>query len=438
MFIYGKAKLMIKKLLQDNIVKNTLYTLGGKAAAMLLYLAFDIACARILNPDDYAEWVFFYSILTMMFYIGWCGINTSAKVFISKESSREYVAKTIQAAFLLRLIVSFGISVILISTAHPFARWLGYPNKYPSLYWLFLIAGILVFLNSYNEFFKELFMGLGDFKRLFVITILEFSGYFLFSVGFLIPLKRVEAAAFGYACSGIVVFLFGLACLRRIAGTGVLPRRVDAYQDTMKAIFKYAIPMAVTSIGGMVLVEMDTFMLGIFSTKSQVASYGIAKSLCTKATHINYALTVGSMTSFSVMTVENIKEKSSKLKKISGLNALIAIIVAGIFIRLGTFMITILYGVEYSEAGKIFIYLAPYYVIYSTSNFFAIFLDFQGRAKIRGICYCTVIVLNLLLNFLLIPKYGAIGAAVATFLALVPYAFLVFVVTMRVLRRYER
>lgn len=50
---------MIRRLFQNKIFDNTLYTLSGKMAAMLLYMAFDIACARLLTPETYAEWVFF-------------------------------------------------------------------------------------------------------------------------------------------------------------------------------------------------------------------------------------------------------------------------------------------------------------------------------------------------------------------------------------------
>ncbi|MDE7131853.1 MAG: oligosaccharide flippase family protein [Lachnospiraceae bacterium] len=427
-----------RKLFQSDILKGTLYTLSGKIVAMLLYMALDIACARILSPDDYAEWVFFYAVLTMMFYIGWCGINTSAKVFVSKESTREGVSRTIQASFMLRLIASILVSVILLSIAFPLAKWLGYPDKYPSLYRLCIFAGLLVFLNSYTEFFKGLFMGLGDFKKLCGITILEFSGYFWCSLAFLIPLKRVEAITLGYACSGIIVFLSGSACLKRIIGASLLPQKTDKHLAIMKTIFKYAVPIAISSIGGMILVEMDTFMLGILSTKTQVANYGIAKNLCAKATHVNVALTVGSMTSFSVLTVENIKEKCSKLMKTSCLNILISAVVAGAFILLGTFMITVLYGVKYSEAGTILKYLVPYYVMYAISTFFATFLDFQGKAKVKSICYCTVVILNLILNLMLIPKLGATGAAIATSLSLVPYTILVLFITVSVIRRYAR
>lgn len=425
---------MFRGLFQSNILKGTLYTLSGKAVAMIFYMAFDIVCARILIPEDYAEWVFFYAILTMMFYIGWFGINTSAKVFVSKDRTRENAAKTIRASFLLRLRVSIVFGVILVFVAFPLAGWLGYPDKYPGLYVLCLLASFLVFLNSYSEFFKEVLMGVGDFKGLCIITILEFAGYFLFSLIFLIPLRRVEAVAFGYICSGIIVFIFGTGYLRSISKERLFPKKTDEYHSIMKKVFQYAIPIAVTSIGGMILVEMDTFMLGILSTKIQVANYGIAKSLCAKATHVNYALTIGSMTSFSILTVENIKEQRVKFMKINNVNVLLSAVIVSIFLLFGTSIILILYGDDYQEAGRILKYLVPYYFMYSMSTFFATFLDFQGKAKTRSICYCTVVVLNLFFNLLFIPYFGARGAAIATSLSLVPYTVLVVVITRRVIK----
>lgn len=432
-----KSGKIFEQIFQSSILKGTLYTLCGKVSAMLLYMAFDIACARILRPDDYAEWVFFFAVLTMMFYIGWCGINASAKVFVSKESSKNEVSETIRATFMLRIIASLIVGIIILSIAYPIAKWLGYPDKYPNLYYLCAFAGVLVFLNSITEFFKALYMGLGKFKNLCIITIIEYVGYLFFTLCCLALLKSVRAAAIGYACSGILVFLFGTADLRRISETGLFPKKTDHYRSIMKAVFKYAVPIAISSIGGMILVEMDTFMLGILSSKVQVANYGIAKSLCSKATHLNTALTVGSMTTFSVLTIENIKEKRSKFIKVSNLNILIASAVAGAFLLLGTLAITILYGAEYKNAGQILKYLVPYYVMYSVSNFFAVFLEFQGKAKIRSLCYCTVILLNLILNLIFIPNWGGIGAALATSLSLVPYTILVIMSSVGVFRRYN-
>lgn len=75
---------------------NISFSLLGKMIAMILWLCFDIRAARILHVKDYAEWVFYYSVLTMCFYLGWLGINTSSKIHISRQISSKKKTQSIQ------------------------------------------------------------------------------------------------------------------------------------------------------------------------------------------------------------------------------------------------------------------------------------------------------------------------------------------------------
>ena len=428
----------INKIKESNYFKNTSYSFVGKVVAMGFYMLLDIVCARMLDVEMYAEWVFFFSILTIMFYIGWLGINTSTKVFVSKQIGREKRGACISGAVVLRFIGSIFICILIFSIVFSVAPKLGYPDKYPDLLKLLLIAPIIVFFNSFCEFFKEIFMGIEEFKKLFFITIVEYGGYFIFSTILLMIFRSVESVAIGYVCSGIVIFLTGFFILKKALGKTLNIKAFRNYKEYINAIMKYAIPIAIIAVGGLVLIEMDTFMLGILSNKEQVATYGIAKNLCSKATHINYALTVGTMTSFSVLTIENIKQKKQKFLKISNLNILIATLVSSIFWVIGPLLIKLLYGENYRLAGDTLKFLIPYYILYSISNFFSTFLDFQGKAKFRSACYVSIIIINLILNCILIPMYGARGAAIATSVSLVPYTVMVIIGTVRIYMKFEK
>lgn len=415
----------IEKIKQSKLLKNTFYSFMGKIVAMVFYMLLDIVCARILNVETYAEWVFFVAILTVMYYIGWLGINNSTKVFVSKEVKQERRNACISSALILRLIGSILVVCLLFIIAPEIAKVLGYPQKYPHLLELLFLAPVIVFFNSFSEFYKALFMGLQKFKNLFVITAVEYAGYFFYAIILFSIVKRVEGIAGGYICSGITVFLVGAVLLKKITGRCEPVSWDERIHTYILPIMKYAIPIAIISIGGLILVEMDTFMLGILSTKEQVATYGIAKNFCSKATHINYALTVGVMTEFSILNSENLKEKKKKFLKVSNLNIAIAVAVSLGFLILGPFVIVLLYGNGYEMAGTTLQVLVPYYFLYSVSNFFSSFLDFQGAAKFRSLCYMSVVLINLVLNFLMIPRYGAKGAAIATSISLVPYTVLV-------------
>lgn len=430
----GYMKLKLKKNL---MAQNTLWSFTGKIVAMLFLVILDVIAARMLSVENYAEWVFFFSILTMLFYVGWMGINTSAKVYVSKCIETRERDNCIRASLMLRFVVSVIIAVLIMIIMPRVAGYLGYPYKYPELKTLLCIAAILVFFNSFTEYFKEIFIGLQEYKNLFMITACEYGGYFLFSIIMLLCNSTVQSIALGYAVSGICIFFIGFFLFRNKIGVRYINTDIH-YKEYIAPVIKYALPIAVISFGGLILVEMDTFMLGLLSTKVEVANYSIAKSFCSKATHVNYALTVGTMTTFSVLTAENIKEKRKQFNKLNKINLLITFGISSVMLVFSTIAIVILYGEEYRSAGTIMCLLVPYYALYSISNFYSAFLDFRGKATFRSVCYISIIIINLVLNYLLIPIYGAKGAAIATDLSMVPYTVLVTIAAFKQFTKFQR
>ncbi len=404
----------------DKTKQNIFFTFAGKVVAMLFWIALDVAAARFLKINAYAEWTFFFSILTMLFWIGWLGINISSKVYVAKYDNANCQRDCVKSAFVTRIAVSTFIGGVFIAVLPCFAENLGYPIKYPNLRWLFSIAGVLVFFNSISEFYKEVFMGINRFKQLLILTITEYSGYFFLSLLFLSRNKQVGSIAYGYIFTGIVLLIMGAVMLfliyRNVGGNSRI-----SYSEYIKPIMRYAIPIAVLSMGGFVLTEMDTFMLGILGAKEEVAVYGIAKSICYKAVHVNNASASGVMTTFAIINSENYNEKHKRYIISSRTNFALSIAVALCLILLGQYAVNILYGAEYTHAGHLIRLLSFYYVLFAISNYLSLFLDFRDKAGKRSIWYFSVVAINLVLNYILIPRYGAKGAAVATGISLIPY-----------------
>ncbi len=167
--------------------------------------------------------------------------------------------------------------------------------------------------------------------------------------------------------------------------------------------------------------EMDTFMLGLFCTKEQISVYSIAKQLVSKATNVNMAIWTGTVASLAMITKENFEEKKTKFIRVSRLNNAASLIICVCFVLFGKTAIRFVYGNEYMAAGNILILLIPYYFLFCMSSLYANFLDFMGHAKTRAFWFVSVIVINICLNYLLIPIYGASGAVIATIVSLIPY-----------------
>ena len=417
--------------------RNTSYSLLGKLVGVIFLVLLDALIARLLEIEAYAEWVYFYSILSILFYVGWLGINMSTKVRVSQSKEADEKALFLACGWLLRLGGSLLISMLLAFLMAHICTLLGYPDKYPHLQSLFLCGSLLIFFNSFTEYYKEALMGLSCFRHLFFITVLEYGGYFLFAALALSVCPSVYGVAAGYACAGLVVFLAGFLLIgHRVSSLRHFP--TARCRQVAEELAKSAIPFFFVGIGVVVLIEIDVFMIGMLSTKEEVAIYNIAKSLNAKAAHVNYSIAVGAMTAFACVSPAAAGEAKKLFDRVSRTNLLATAAISVCMIVLAPVFIDFLYGSSYLGAQNAVRMLVPYYILYSLSMFYSTFLDFRGKAKVRSWGYVSIIVLDIAINYLLIPKYGAMGAALATCISLVPYTLLVIAVTKMEWKRITR
>lgn len=403
--------------LKNELVSNIIWSFLAKAFAMVFYFIADIFYARFLGIDMYAEWVFFFSVANMAFRISCLGVNISSKVHVAKSPVKEHC---FGAALCVRTVVSGTMLFLILIIAPILSGNIGYPNPYPNLKLLMGIMGGMAFLYSFTEFFKQLYIGIQELKKLCIVTFIEYFSYCFFTICFLFIKDNPTSIAFGYCVAGILVLLYNTTGIFKKYRKELVFEGIRNLQ-IQKKILKYAVPLALTTLGSLVLLEMDTFMLGLFGTKEQVSVYSIAKQLVSKATNVNMAIWTGTVASLALITKENFEEKKNKFKKVSRINNLTALFICVCFALLGRIAIEIVYGIEYADAGNILLLLTPYYLLYCLSSLYANFLDFIGHAKMRALWYTSVIVINLALNYLLIPKYGAVGAAIATIVSIIPY-----------------
>lgn len=417
-----KIKDISNKIGED--LSNTILSFSSKLIGMVIFLCTDIVIARLLSKDNYGEWSFYYSVVSMCFWLVWFGINEAAKVFVAKTSEDTISQNnTIIAALKLRCIVSFIWIIILL-----LVWWLGngyisnYFVKYPNLTSLLLSGVFLSFFNSISEFFKAVYIGLIRFRYIFVITIVEFCGNFLFGIGLLYITGAVVGLGWGYVIAAFCTNIWGSYLLKKYLKKNSYEALGKTYTNKkMKAIFHYAMPLFVVSIGALLLTEVDVFMLGVMREGAETGIYSIAKNLMGKVTHINLAICTSTMTAFAVINESNILNKKFHFIKIMKINMVLSLVISlGIYI-FAPLIVTILYGAQYEMVGAVIRYLIPYYIFFSVTIFMAALVDYQGMANKRIFSYFLMIFLNVLLNYLLIPKYGAVGAAIATDISMIPY-----------------
>lgn len=149
--------------------------MASKAMAVIAYFGADILCARILPMQDYASWVYFTSVKTMLAYIAYFGLNTSTKVLVAQRTNEKERLKYLKVSIKIRTIVNLLFAILITALSQFLATRLDGQNQYSSFTDIFWFMGLLVLFESFFEFYKQLSYGLNDYKQLLQVTVIEFG-----------------------------------------------------------------------------------------------------------------------------------------------------------------------------------------------------------------------------------------------------------------------
>ena len=224
--------------------------------------------------------------------------------------------------------------------------------------------------------------------------------------------------------SNILSFATGMIILKReklfIWNTDLW----NSYKEYIAKIVKYALPLLFLYVFFMLTSELDMLMLGYMTNEEEVGIYAIVKQIVVKLPQISIALSMGTMQQFAQLNNENRQRLIQTFHKLLKINtAIFGAITIGIF-TLSWFFIPLIFGEAYTNSIYPLYILSIYTVCFSFNIFFNQFLDYQGLANKRVFNATIAFVLNITGNYLLIPQYGAIGAAIATSFSYLPYTLL--------------
>lgn len=424
--------------MKDKTYGNIVLAAASKGIAVVAYFGADIVSARILPLQEYASWVFYASIKTMIAYIAYFGLNTSAKVMVARSRSEKEKLECLKAGMKLRTIINCIFAIALTCFSQILANSLDAQGKYLNFTYMFWAMGLLVAFESFFEFFKQLGYGLNNYRLLLLVSGVEFGSNFIFTVFFLLIWKNVFGIIWANVIGGALTVIVCAAVLEKNYAFRVQELDIKKETHIWKRLLKYAFPLMACEIANLVALELDTSMIGLLSSEEQIAFYNIGKKLVSKAGHINLAIAGGVMTSFAIINHQNFEERRRKFKKFFCLNMAAALCVCLVLLFFAFGGVALIYGAEYAGAKDVILLLVPYYIMFAVSSFMALFLDFQSKTTFRSAVSIVSVVLNLVLNLVFIPRYGAMGATATTLTSQTVYFGFVCISGINVWRQYRK
>ena len=274
---------------------------------------------------------------------------------------------------------------------------------------LYYIEGIILILNIFNV--DWFYQGMEEFKYITIrsafIKILSIIAIFLF-----IKTKShiyIYALIFAFAYVGN--YTLNIINLRKYINFSNV--KVNKKKH-LKSIFI----LAVTYISNEIYVTVDTLMLGVMNGDYQVGLYSNAMKLIKILINLLTAIGVALLPRISFLKSKNEEEKLKKIinKTIHILFFITVPAVIGI-IFISKELIVVLFGEKFVNAQYILIALALLIVLRTFSNLFLQMLISSHKDKNTSKVYFYGMVMNVILNYFMIKKYLAVGAAISSVIA---------------------
>lgn len=393
------------------MVKNILSLLLGGITSNLLNFFAVAYIARILGPKDFGKISFVLAIQSFFLVISQLGVDTIGIKEIARDNSilKSYISNIV----FIKLIL-FIISIILMGSIALFI------NKPADVKYLILLYGLTLFPLVFQT--DWVFKGLEKMQYSVVIPVVK-NLLFLGAVWLFITKTRqilwiplIQFSANLLPALLLLIIFFNLY--------GRFHFKLD--WDLVWEIFAQALPIGIYTLLVVVVNNADSVMLGFMRSEAEVGYYNAAYKLIW--------LLLGVIPVFFIAIFPLIsKYYRTSLEKLQRLLNYAAKIMVTLTIPmaiggavLARPILNLVYGNQYANGVIVFQLLIWVVIVLSINTVYAWgLLGCDRQANCMKIVAIQAI-LNVSLNFMVIPVWGTVGAAIATLMAESSGMFLYF------------
>lgn len=395
---------MEKNITLKNIFGNSMWQIGEKIITMIFSVFVTSIVARYLGTEDYGFVNYIISIVMLFTTFSTLGMEKiTIKDIIEREESEERILGT---SFYIRLIG--GIVLIFISQITIYI--LDEKNMLAQL--LGLIMGLCMIFRAYEviEYYLQSQM------KLKTISIIRFCSTFF------VAILRILVVIFDWGIVGFTAtYLFDAIIVAVLLKIWYKKRKKLKFKFSLeyaKRILSKCWYVAISGLMVTLYMRIDQVMLGsMLDNKTENGIYSAAVRIA----EIWYFVPTAIISAFQPAIVMKKKHSEEQYEKtMQRLYDIVAIvgIAFGILITLfGDIAVQILYGEEYKGATsilKISVWAGLFATLGTARSVWLVNENLQKYSLIYTSVGCVT---NIVLNYFLIPKIGAKGAAIATLIA---------------------
>jgi O-antigen/teichoic acid export membrane protein len=411
--LLGKVRtkdIHLKELLTHSFIAFTLKIVG-----LLFGYIFTLIITRNFGADTMGIFALCTTVLSIASILGRLGIDTALLRFVAEYKAQDRVdlVKEVYGKA-LKIVIPFSIILTFIFFfSSTFISKYIFHKEYLSNYFqitsLAVLPLALIFIDSQS---------LRAIKKIGEYSFFQNISQFLFaSIFLLLLLSFSEKNSLPLIAYILAIFTGAIFCHIFWKKQARLGSSHVSNEISIKNILHVSLPMLLSSSMLMITNWTNTLMLGMFRTEAEVGIFNVAARISTATSFTLIAINSITASKFAefygrrdYIGLEKYVQQSTKLIFWTSFPVLLAIIFFPSLI-LGIF------GEEFKKAVVALLLLTIGTFISSISGSVGILLNMTGRHKVFQYIILTTAFLNIILNALLIPKYGINGAAIVTMIS---------------------
>lgn len=373
------------------------------------------AAGRILGPEDYGRFGLIVTLTTMIIILIGNGIPTAMSKYLSEvfETDPGKIYGIKRSALKLQMLLMGSVTLAFFLLAPVFSFFLHDPSLTP----LFRLSALIIPTFAAASFYFYYFTGLHFFRMQAVLKTIRSFARIIFII-LLAYLFGIRGAISGYILAPIVVFVVAFfydeILIKRYFP--IAHENKTASLFSAKTIFQYAWPLTLFLLFYECILTLDLyFVKSLLRSDYQTGIYNAAITVGRIPYYLFYALTIILLPAISKTTAENDTKETEKLVNTSlRLMTLLLFPLVTLLIAYAPQVLNIFYGAKYIAAAdpmNIFALGVGFLTVFYVLSFA---LNGAGLVKIPMKLAFFGFLGMIVLNFLLIPKFALIGAAMAT------------------------
>lgn len=395
---------MLKKLKGNHFLKAaSIYTISSFLNSGITFLMLPLL-TRHLTSEQYGILAMINATISILTPFVGMSISTAIErqlVEFNKIENSKYLFNSLIVAA-----ISSTITLIIVFISRNFiCKITGIPPRYLWIVFVVSISDVIISVGLVVMQFNDKPVLFGIYKN--AETIMNVAISIILVV---ISHMALDGRLYGIVISKLIFFILGFFIVKKFVG--IKPEfRIDYIKDE---VFNFGIPLIPAMLKTTILTYLDRIFITNMKSISETGLYSVGNQLSLPILFLAQAFNLAYLPwLYKKLKLGDMSENRRVVK----LTYIYFFLIAGIAVIWGifaSFLTIFIVGNSYKGAESYIIWLSLGYAFTGMHMMVVAYIYYSKQLKLYNIVTITVILLNVIFNYILIKSKGAIGAAQAT------------------------